>query len=87
MELRIDKAGRIIVPKPLRASLGFEPDTRLEAIEHQEGVLFKRIEQRRPSMVKPDGLWVHPGTAELGANWDSLLEDVRKERIASVLKA
>jgi AbrB family looped-hinge helix DNA binding protein len=86
MELRIDKAGRIVVPKPLRERLGFKPDTELEAVEQPEGVLLKRIEQR-PSMVKVDGLWVHQGSAEPGANWDRILEDVREERIESVLKA
>jgi AbrB family looped-hinge helix DNA binding protein len=86
MELRIDKAGRIVVPKPLRERLGFKPGTELEAIERPEGVLLKRIEQR-PSMVKVDGLWVHQGSAEPGANWDRILEDVREERIESVLKA
>ena len=63
MELRIDKAGRIVVPKPLRERLGFRPDTELVAIEQAEGVLLKRVEQR-PSMVKVDGLWVHQGSAE-----------------------
>jgi len=86
MELRIDKAGRIVVPKRLRERLGFKPDTELEAIEQAEGVLLKRVQQR-PSMVKVDGLWVHQGRAEPGANWDRILEDVREERIASVSKA
>ena len=86
MELRIDKAGRIVVPKPLRERLGFKPDTDLEAIEQPEGVLLKRVQQR-PSMVKVDGLWVHQGSAEPGGNWERLLEDVREERIESVLKA
>ena len=86
MELRIDKAGRIVVPKPLRERLGFKPDTGLEAIEQPEGVLIKRVEQR-PSMVKVDGLWVHQGSAEPGANWERILEDVREKRIESVLKA
>jgi AbrB family looped-hinge helix DNA binding protein len=86
MELRIDKAGRIVVPKPLRERLGFKPDTELEAIEQPEGVLLKRVEQR-PSMVKVDGLWVHQGSPEPGANWECILEDVREERIESVLKA
>jgi AbrB family looped-hinge helix DNA binding protein len=85
MQIRIDKAGRIVVPKPLRERLGFKADTELEAIEQPEGVLLKRVE-RRPSMVKVDGLWVHQGSAEPGANWDRILEDVREERIASVLK-
>ncbi len=86
MELRIDKAGRIVVPKPLRERLGFRPDTELEAIEQPDGVLLKHVQQR-PSMIKVDGLWVHQGTAEPGANWDRVLEDVRQERIESVLKA
>ena len=85
MELRIDKAGRIVVPKPLRERLGFKPDTELEAIEQPEGVLLQRVEQR-PSMVKADGLWVHRGSAEAGANWERILEDVREERIESILK-
>ena len=86
MEVRIDKAGRIVVPKPLRERLGFKPDTELEAVEQPEGVLLKRVQQR-PSMVKLDGLWVHQGSAEPGANWDRMLEDLREERIESVMKA
>jgi AbrB family looped-hinge helix DNA binding protein len=85
MKVKIDKAGRIVVPKPLRERLGFKPDTELVAIEQPEGVLLKRVEQR-PSMVKVDGLWVHQGSAEPGANWERILEDVREERIDSVLK-
>jgi hypothetical protein len=66
--------------------LGFKPDIELEAIEQPEGVLLKRVEQR-PSMAKVDGLWVHQGSAEPGAHWERILEDVREERTESVLKA
>jgi AbrB family looped-hinge helix DNA binding protein len=86
MEIKIDEAGRIVVPKPLRDRLGFRMDTELEAIELPEGVLLKRV-QPRPSMAKIDGLWVHQGAAENGANWDRILEGIREERIQSVLKA
>jgi AbrB family looped-hinge helix DNA binding protein len=86
MEVKIDKAGRIVVPKPLRERLGFKPDTELEAVEQPEGVLLKRVELR-PSMVKANGLWVHQGRAEPGANWERVLEDVREDRIDSILKA
>lgn len=85
MEIRIDKAGRIVVPKTLRDRLGFKPDTELEAVEQPEGVLLKRLKQR-PSMVKVDGLWVHQGSAAPGANWNHILEEVREERLESVLK-
>jgi len=85
MDVKIDKAGRIVLPKILREELGFTVDTELEAIEEPEGVLLKRMQQP-PSMAKVDGLWVHQGTAP-EANWDRILEDVRAERIDSVLKA
>jgi AbrB family looped-hinge helix DNA binding protein len=84
MELKIDKSGRIVVPKALRERLGFKPDSELEAIEQPDGVLLKRVEER-PSMIKVDGLWVHQGNLQQGANWERVLEEVREERIASVL--
>ena len=37
-------------------------------------------------MIKVNGLWVHCGTPEPGANWDRVLQDVRDERIESVIK-
>jgi AbrB family looped-hinge helix DNA binding protein len=49
MEVRIDKSGRIVVPKPLRERLGFKPDTELVAVEQPNGVLLKRVEQRLSS--------------------------------------
>jgi AbrB family looped-hinge helix DNA binding protein len=85
MTLRMDKSGRIVVPKPLRERLGLKPDTELEALEPPDGVLLRAVEQR-PSIVKIDGLWVHQGVAEPGANWDHVPQGVREERIASVLK-
>ena len=85
MELSIDKAGRIVIPKSLRERLGFKPETELEAIEQPEGVLLKRVDLR-PSMVKVDGLWVHQGSAEPGANWGRVLEGVREDRIESILR-
>ncbi len=38
-------------------------------------------------MIKIEGLWVHQGVAQPGANWDRVLQEVREERIESVLKA
>lgn len=85
MTIKIDKAGRIVFPKRLRQRLGIKPDTELEAVEQLGGVLLRPVEPQ-PSMIQVDGLWVHQGTAEPGANWDRVLEDMREERIQSVLK-
>ncbi len=86
MKLRIDAAGRIVVPKPLRDRLGLSANTELEAIEESGGVLLRPVEQK-PSLVKVDGLWVHQGTPEKGANWDRILRDLREERLDSLFKA
>ena len=51
-----------------------------------KGVLLKRVAQR-PSLAKRDGLWVHQGIADPTAGWERVVEEVRGERIASVLKA
>ena len=86
MDLKIDKSGRIVVPKPLRERLGLKPDTALEAVEHPDGLLVKRVEQR-PSMTRVDGLWVHHGVPQTGANWERTVEDMREERIDVLSKA
>ncbi|HLI30691.1 MAG TPA: AbrB/MazE/SpoVT family DNA-binding domain-containing protein [Terriglobia bacterium] len=86
MTLKIDKSGRIVFPKRLRERLGIKPDTELEVVEQLGGVLLRPVEQQ-PSMIQVDGLWVHRGTAEPGAHWGGVLEEVREERIQSVLKA
>jgi AbrB family looped-hinge helix DNA binding protein len=83
MKLRIDKAGRIVLPKPLRERLRFKPETGIEVTEQPEGVFLKRA-QEAPSMSKVDGLWVHHGKPEAGADWDRIVEDTRDERIACV---
>ena len=77
--------GRIVVPKPLRERLGLKPDSELEALEQAGGVLLRPVEQR-PSMTKIDRLWVHHGVAQPHAKWDRVVQDVREERVESVLK-
>ncbi|MGH7840973.1 MAG: AbrB/MazE/SpoVT family DNA-binding domain-containing protein [Candidatus Binataceae bacterium] len=86
MKLRIDKSGRIVVPKPLRQRLGLEPGTELELVDQQGSVLLRPVEER-PALVKLDGLWVHQGVSEPGANWDRVIDDAREERIVAILKA
>ena len=72
----IDKLGRIVVPKPLRDRLGLVAGSELELVEQPNGFLL-RVASRGPSMVKLDGLWVHQGTPEPGANWNGALEGSR----------
>jgi AbrB family looped-hinge helix DNA binding protein len=83
MAVKIDKSGRIVVPKPLRDRLGLKPEMELEVHEHADGVLL-RVPVPHPTMVHVDGLWVHQGTAPAHADWVRVLEDVRDGRLRAV---
>jgi AbrB family looped-hinge helix DNA binding protein len=85
MILRIDKAGRVVVPKLVRERLGLTPDTELEVLEQPDGVLLRPVEQR-PSMVNVNGFWVHQGVAPEGFDWDRAIADAREERIQTLTK-
>ncbi len=85
MEVSIDKSGRVVVPKMLRERLGLFPGRKLQAQEVSGGLLIQPAEQK-PSMIQVDGLWVHQGKPQPDANWDSLVNDVREERLNDILK-
>ena len=80
MTLKIDKAGRVVLPKPVRTRLGLRAGSDLELQETAEGILLKPTEHE-PSMVQVDGVWVYTGKVPPG--WDSVqaIKDDREERI------
>jgi AbrB family looped-hinge helix DNA binding protein len=80
MTLKIDKAGRVILPKPVRDRLGLGEGSDLEIIETPEGVILKPLE-KRPSMIKKQGLWVHTGKLPQGFDAVQGIRDDREERI------
>jgi AbrB family looped-hinge helix DNA binding protein len=80
MTLKIDKAGRVILPKPVRDRLGLHEGSDLEILETPEGVMLKPVEHR-PSMVKKQGLWVHTGKLPAGFDIVQAIRNDREERI------
>jgi len=80
MTLKIDKAGRVILPKPIRDRLGLRAGSDLEIQEIQEGVLL-RPAGRRPSLVRKGRFWVHTG--EIPASFDIVkaIDEDREERM------
>lgn len=80
MTLRMDKAGRVILPKPVRDRLGLHEGSDLDIEETPDGLLLKPTEQR-PSMVKKQGLWVHSGKVPPGFDIVQAVRDDREERI------
>ena len=80
MTLKVDKAGRIILPKPLRDRFHLREGSELTLEEHPDGLVLKPVDQRS-SMVQEQGIWVHLGKLPRGYHWDTLVEDSRDERI------
>jgi AbrB family looped-hinge helix DNA binding protein len=80
MTLKMDKAGRIILPKPIRDRLGLHEGSDLEIMETLEGVMLKPT-QLGPSMVKKQGLWVHTGKLPPGFDIVQAIRDDREDRI------
>jgi len=80
MTLKIDKAGRVILPKPVRDRLGLHEGSDLEVEETPEGVMLKPV-KARPSMVKKHGLWVHTGKVPPGFDVVQAVRDDREDSI------
>ena len=80
MKLKIDNAGRIVLPKPVRDRLGLRTGSELELSESSEGILLKPV-RRQPSLIRRNGLLVHKGKLPKGYSWDRLIEDDRDDRL------
>jgi len=85
MNVTIDKAGRIVVPKELRQRFALRPNTELEIVEQPDGVLL-RVPEQKPSLSHVHGLLVHQGRAEEDADWDLALENVREEQLQKTIR-
>jgi len=83
MHIKVDKAGRIVLPKQVRERLRLGAGTKLELRESSQGLMLRPVAQR-PSMVQKDGIWVHLGKAPHDFSWDRIVEDLRDERMKDV---
>ena len=83
MTLKIDKAGRIVVPKPVRERLGLQAGMDLEASEGPDGILIRPAE-RRPSLVRKGRFLVHTGELPVGYDILKAIDEDREERIRKV---
>jgi len=84
MTLKIDKAGRIVVPKSLRERWGLQAGTDLEVLEAPEGILIRRAE-RKPLLVREGHLLVHTGKLPAGFDFVKAIEREREAREREIL--
>jgi AbrB family looped-hinge helix DNA binding protein len=84
MQVSIDKAGRILVPKPVRDRLGLREDCKLELVETPEGFFLKPPNRRSGVSRDKDGWLVISGEPTGTIDWDRLVEADREERMEKI---
>jgi len=78
--LIIDKAGRVVIPKPLREELHLEPGDSLEMESAGEQITLRPVRGTGP-LSKEHGVWVfHSGQPLPAAATDDMLQQIREER-------
>ena len=76
----IDKAGRVVIPKPLREELRLEPGDALEIATAGERITLRPVRGTGP-LTKEHGVWVfHTGKPLPASATDELLQRIREER-------
>ena len=86
MIINIDKAGRVVLPKNVRAEFGFTPSTDRERLTSAEGILLRPVAEQA-LMQQHEGLWVHQGKGTTNVDWSQATGAVREERADSAWKA
>ena len=78
--LIIDKAGRVVIPRPLRKELHLEPGDTLEMESAGERITLRPVRGTGP-LTKEHGAWVfHTGQALPASATDEMLQQIREER-------
>jgi len=78
--LIIDRAGRIVIPKPLRKELQLEPGDALELESGGEQITLRPARGTGP-LRNEHGIWVlHTGEPLPASATDDLLRQIREER-------
>ena len=78
--LTIDKAGRVVLPKPVRDALQISPGDSLE-LESSEDHIVLRPARSRGRMYKKNGMWVFDSGEPFAADVvNQTIQRVRAER-------
>ncbi len=84
-ELRLDRLGRVVIPKAMRDELGIRPGDRLRAVSGS-GRLELEVALEANPMKKEHGIWVYyPESVEPSAAGDMITE-IREERIRKLAR-
>ncbi len=83
--LTVDKAGRVVLPKPVRDELQLQPGDSLE-LESSEDRIVLRPHRGGAGLHKKQGIWVFSTGEPISAEaTDEILRQIRRERELSFI--
>ena len=76
----LDKAGRVVIPKPMRDEMHLDAGDELELLFEGESLTLRPVREAT-RLRKKQGIWVFGGTERITAEeTDSVLRGVRDQR-------
>jgi AbrB family looped-hinge helix DNA binding protein len=83
--LSIDKAGRLVLPKPLRDRFRLRAGSHLEIEVHEDHLRLVPVE-REPALVRRDGWWIHQGRPDGDVDLAEAVVRHRRERLEDLAR-
>jgi AbrB family looped-hinge helix DNA binding protein len=80
----IDKAGRLVLPKPLRDELRLAPGDTLELVRDGDKIIISPA-QSQSTLQKEHGVWVYRSGRPADASLPELINKDREDRIRELL--
>jgi AbrB family looped-hinge helix DNA binding protein len=77
--LSLDRAGRVVLPKALRDSLGLEPGDHLTVESNGDRITLRPV-RLQATLMKEHGIWVYQGEAS-DQSIPDLIDRERDQRI------
>jgi len=79
-KLSLDRAGRVVLPKPVREQLQLEPGESLEMESFDDCIVLRPV-RGNAGLHKKQGVWVFRGSEPVKASVvEDTLQSVREER-------
>ncbi len=83
MKLKVDKLGRVVLPKQLRTRYGLRPGTELEVSEGAQEFALRPADSG-PTWVHRRGIWMHQGVPQGELDLVKTIREDREERMQHV---
>jgi AbrB family looped-hinge helix DNA binding protein len=85
INVTIDKAGRLVLPKPMRDALHLKPGSSIE-VEQREDSITLRSPRPEVELVKKNGMWVVKHNHPLTHSIPDLIAKDREDRIQTLIR-